>query len=1201
MKKKVFNELLLVCSILILISGVHVDAKLYPSSGIAFQGSESSIVEDQTSYIQNSDGSWAPPTSSSIPYNYYATGLDSRFWDALSVKFNTGEYNPSEYTAILRFYAQRGSYNTQWNHYIVLQGDRNPTYQDADWEAVANDQKVQSLGGSSGSWFEEELPGSYWNSGSFWVTLRMWNVRVDAVELDLIPNDLSSITVTSPNGGETWVQGSTHLITWTSSGDAGSNVRIDLLKGGSLYRTLANTLNDGSCSWTLLDAEGSGSDYQVRITSSTNPAITDTSNNYFTIVPETQSASITVTSPNGGETWVQGSTHLITWTSSGDAGSNVRIDLLKGGSLYRTLANTLNDGSCSWTLLDAEGSGSDYQVRITSSTNPAITDTSNNYFTIVPETQSASITVTSPNGGETWVQGSTHLITWTSSGDAGSNVRIDLLKGGSLYRTLANTLNDGSCSWTLLDAEGSGSDYQVRITSSTNPAIMDTSNNYFTIAGSGPDDELSRHMSTIETIIHQYPTDLATRLNNPSETQLRRNFVTANGEISSLLSSMSPSDPRRDTVYAFYKTLITEHPNYFKKTFVYNLQTQSIMSWMRELSHETFINSVLFKGQNEFGLKKAEIADTIGLAGTYRTIWDKYSVIIHDNNGLQSNQLSFIDNYLGLLAVKHHLNTIAVADKIGNLNSFLPELNSWGINYMNGDLINIWGDLQKGDGVNIFGAQIGSVSEHEFPTVSDPDFPPQQTDLFCIALAHEVNHIVDYYKSYLASSSTAFSQRKTALIQAANGIDFEFLRGGIYPGNVVLPASAFVEAPQEFFASISNMYFCNSSHTLQFAIHRFNEGYHQPIRQFLLFVDVYSETPTTAWFYATDTQGNLRRWSVTLTRDGNNKILSLKEGDMLYTFTYDANGNITRISSSPSIIPPKADFSGSPLSGVAPLAVAFTDQSTGTSITNWRWDFGDGVIANYGTKTNPSHLYTTPGTFDVALTVTNAAGSDTKSRPDYITVTSTPVTGVTSHMGIFRPSSRQFIFNTAPVTRTSFGMSTDIPITGDWNGDGVTDVGVFRPSSRQFIFNTAPVTRTFFGLSTDIPITGDWNGDGRTDIGVFRPSTRQFIFNTAPITRTTFGLSTDIPITGDWDGDHITDIGVFRPSAGQFIFNTAPVTRVTFGLRTDIPITGDWNGDSITDVGVFRPSTRQFVFNTAPVTRTTFGLSSDKPITGKWG
>ena len=83
---------------------------------------------------------------------------------------------------------------------------------------------------------------------------------------------------------------------------------------------------------------------------------------------------------------------------------NVKIELLKGGSVYRTLANTLNDGSCSWTLLDAEGTGGDYRVRITSATNAAITDTSNGYFTITSPNPPSSITVTSPNGGEIWVQ-----------------------------------------------------------------------------------------------------------------------------------------------------------------------------------------------------------------------------------------------------------------------------------------------------------------------------------------------------------------------------------------------------------------------------------------------------------------------------------------------------------------------------------------------------------------------------------------------------------------------------------------------------------------------------------------------------------------------------------------------------------------------------------------------------------------------------
>jgi PKD repeat protein len=81
--------------------------------------------------------------------------------------------------------------------------------------------------------------------------------------------------------------------------------------------------------------------------------------------------------------------------------------------------------------------------------------------------------------------------------------------------------------------------------------------------------------------------------------------------------------------------------------------------------------------------------------------------------------------------------------------------------------------------------------------------------------------------------------------------------------------------------------------------------------------------------------------------------------------------------------PPVADFSGTPTSGNYPLTVNFTDLSTG-SPTSWSWDFGD-----MGTSTaqNPSHTYTAVGKYTVSLAVTNAYGSDTETKIDYINVT----------------------------------------------------------------------------------------------------------------------------------------------------------------------------------------------------------------------
>ncbi len=77
-----------------------------------------------------------------------------------------------------------------------------------------------------------------------------------------------------------------------------------------------------------------------------------------------------------------------------------------------------------------------------------------------------------------------------------------------------------------------------------------------------------------------------------------------------------------------------------------------------------------------------------------------------------------------------------------------------------------------------------------------------------------------------------------------------------------------------------------------------------------------------------------------------------------------------------------ADFSGSPTSGGAPMTVYFNDLSIGA--TGWSWDFGD---TGTSTDRDPSHTYTSPGIYTVSLTVTNAVGSDTMTKTDYITVT----------------------------------------------------------------------------------------------------------------------------------------------------------------------------------------------------------------------
>jgi len=81
-------------------------------------------------------------------------------------------------------------------------------------------------------------------------------------------------------------------------------------------------------------------------------------------------------------------------------------------------------------------------------------------------------------------------------------------------------------------------------------------------------------------------------------------------------------------------------------------------------------------------------------------------------------------------------------------------------------------------------------------------------------------------------------------------------------------------------------------------------------------------------------------------------------------------------------IKPVAAFHATPLSGVAPLQVQFTDDSTNTP-TSWIWDFGAGILSDLQ---NPLVTYLGAGTYTVKLIATNAAGSDQETKTDYITV-----------------------------------------------------------------------------------------------------------------------------------------------------------------------------------------------------------------------
>ncbi|SCF36996.1 FG-GAP repeat domain-containing protein [Micromonospora carbonacea] len=197
----------------------------------------------------------------------------------------------------------------------------------------------------------------------------------------------------------------------------------------------------------------------------------------------------------------------------------------------------------------------------------------------------------------------------------------------------------------------------------------------------------------------------------------------------------------------------------------------------------------------------------------------------------------------------------------------------------------------------------------------------------------------------------------------------------------------------------------------------------------------------------------------------------------------------------------------------------------------------------------------------------------------------------------------------------------DVPVSGDWDNDGVDTVGVFRPSNSTWYLrntNSGAATSVFkfgHGPSGDIPVVGDWDNDGFDTVGVFRPSNSTFyLTNGTTTTDASFifghGASGDRPVAGDWDNDGFDTVGVFRPSNSTwYLTNGTTTTDASFifghGASGDRPVAGDWDNDGFDTVGVFRPSNSTwYLTNGTTTTDASFifghGASGDVPVVGDW-
>ncbi|GMU86930.1 MAG: hypothetical protein AMXMBFR48_21710 [Ignavibacteriales bacterium] len=347
--------------------------------------------------------------------------------------------------------------------------------------------KIEYTSDNGASW--NTISASTSSTGSYlWtvpnVTSELCKIRIsdpaDGEPQDISDNVFSiaasapeSITVTSPDGGESLPAGSSQVIAWTSSGVTNVKIEYTTNNGVSWTTIVASTESDGYYIWSSVPAVTSNN-CKIRISDAADGSPSDESDAVFSIAPE---PAITVFDPNGGEVWSYGTSQNITWTTENLEQVKIEFTTNNGYTWTTIIDSTASTGSYSWSIPNLNSSLC--RIRISDHNDGIPFDISDNNFTLTNQVEQI-LTVTSPNGGETYESTTSQNITWLSS--AVNKVKIEFTTNNGLTWSVIvdSTESDGLYEWSPLPSVTSTL-CKVRVSDLTDGSPVDESDATFSI------------------------------------------------------------------------------------------------------------------------------------------------------------------------------------------------------------------------------------------------------------------------------------------------------------------------------------------------------------------------------------------------------------------------------------------------------------------------------------------------------------------------------------------------------------------------------------------------------------------------------------------------------------------------------------------------------------------------------------------------